>query len=373
MSGGCSKVFGVLFALLFIFASVSALSFYFIETSMLQPDAYLEGLQEGGFSERLTGVLSSELAERLGRDPCFFTSGLCNEVGGAPGYLLRLGASEWEQILDLLVTQAWVQEQSERVVRGVFEALDSQIEDPVVRIELVPIKNRLAGDAGGKIVVVVLNSLPSCTNDQVAQLGEAFVTGGSIDQLLVCSPPPEFSELAVPILRQNLGLLADELPDQIILDLRDLGEVREVGNWSTLTQIRQSARRGLLFSTLIAAVSLLFVFAFTVRSLSDLFAWTGWPFLLTGSIAAALSIGLRSSTALMFRIIFNMSDVAYFRPDTLDFIGDLFQAVIRSLLGGLLLLSIGIAGVGAALLIVSRLVPGRSRASEVGPRPENLH
>jgi hypothetical protein len=75
----------------------------------------------------------------------------------------------------------------------------------------------------------------------------------------------------------------------------------------------------------------------------------------------------------MFRIIFNMSDVAYFRPDTLDFIGDLFQAVIRSLLGGLLLLSIGIAGVGAALLIVSRFVPGRSRTSEVGPRPENLH
>lgn len=373
MSGGCSKLIGVFFALLFVIALTTGLTFNYLESRILQPDAYLEGLQEGELADQLTEVIAGELAESLGNDPCSFTSGLCSETGGAPGYLMRLGAAEWKQILDQLITPDWVQGQADSIIRGVFAAFDSDAPEAMIHIELGTIKGRLEGEAGGRVVEVVLSSMPMCTPEQITQIGQDLVTGGSLEQLLICSPPPELSELIVPILRQELGTLADVLPDEIVVEPSSFGVYGESEDGFAFNRIRESAHWGSILAFVIAAGCLLFAFAFTVRSLREFFFWAGWPLLLAGLITTAISIGIRSSSALIISPLLNMTDMTILQPETLDFIGDLFQAVVRSLLSGMLFISIGIACAGAGLMIVSGLFPKRPQANGVGPRPENLY
>jgi hypothetical protein len=373
MSGGCSKLIGVFFALLFIIAFATGLTFNYLESRIFQPDAYLEGLQEGKLADRLTEVISGELAESLGNDPCSFTLSLCSETGGAPGYLIQLGAAEWKQILDQLITPDWVQGRADSIVRGVFAAFNSDTPEAKVPIELGTIKGKLEGEAGARVVGIVLSSMPLCTPEQIVQLGQDLVTGGSIDQLLICSPPPELSELIVPILRQELATLADELPDEIVVNPNSFGVSGESESGLAFNRIRESIHWGSILAFVIAAGCLLFAFAFTVRSLREFFFWAGWPLFSAGLVTTAISIGVRSTTALIISPLLSMTNMTILQPETLDFIGDLLQAVIRSLFSGMLLISIGIAGVGAGLMIVSRLFPGRPEASGVGPRPENLY
>ncbi|MGD2163433.1 MAG: hypothetical protein PVI81_04560 [Anaerolineales bacterium] len=372
MSGSCSKAIAVFFGILFIFSVLLGVFLYQIEFVLLQPEPYVEAIQEGNLPERLTAIASHELAVRLERDPCTLTIDLCSQLGGPPAYLAQLSQQEWKQILDLLITPEWISEQAEEVVRGLFQWLEPGGPSSAIVVDLQPIKGRMGGETGAQVITLMLTSLPPCSQDQIAQLSELLLSGGNVNQLLVCSPPPEIIRMTLPILNQQMSAGVAEIPDQVSVDLSRIGAATDSGEQLAIHTIRRSLSQGLLVSTVLAAVSILMLVVFAVRSLKDLFVWIGWPLLSTGIIALMISLGVRASSGLIFSTFVGFTEVPMFQPETLDFVRELVRAVIGNLLRGSVFLSAGLAISGGCLLIISRLLPGRAGSTSISQRPRNF-
>jgi hypothetical protein len=371
LTSGCSKALGSIFGLFFILASILGLIFFQLEYKLLQPEPYIDALQRGGLPNRLTEILAQELAVNLEADPCLLTPGMCERIGGPPGYFSQLSEKEWQQLLDLVITPEWLAEQAETVIRGIFQVIESGEANVFVSVNVQPIKARLSGDAGIQIIDLMLASQPVCTPDQVSRIGQLLITGGSVEKLLECAPPPEIRNLAMPILTQQLEVAAEELPNQINLDLGGIADLgiaggRDGGN------LRRFLQNGILWSAVLAAGSLLLALLFSVRSTRDFFTTLGWPVLMVGLIALLGSLGLRSSSGLVFGYLIGTTDALSIQPETLDFANEFIKAVIGTILGDLIILSIGLILVGGLLLMVSRLFAGKPSNENIRHRPENL-
>ncbi len=372
MSKGCSTVLALLFAALFVFAAVTAITLYQLEFTLLQPDAYIDALQENELQERLPNIAADEMAARLDQDPCIITPELCRGDSGPPAYLVQLSEEDWEQALDLLITPEWVASQAEELVRGVFSLLTPGDELTKITFDLQPLKDRLQGPAGEQVIGITLDSLPACTPDQIAQLGQLLLAGGSVDQLLVCSPPPEMLTLAMPILEQQIDVLTAELPGAIVVDLDNVGLQGEPEGAAEIIQAREYLRVALFLSALTAGACLLITLLFAVRSLRDFFVWTGWPVLTVGILVLLISLMVRGSMEVIAQSLSFSQQAPMLQQQTSSFILDLVAVVVDRLLRGVTFLSIGLAAAGLLALVVSRLFPGRTRQTSVGPRPENL-
>jgi hypothetical protein len=368
MSGSCSKVIATLFGILFIFSVLVGMAFYQIEYVLLQPDAYIDAIQEGDLPDKLNEIAATELGHTLERDPCTLTKELCRQLGGPPAYLAQLSQQDWKQILDLLITPEWIRDQSEGVVQGLFDALDPGVSSASITIDLQPIKDRMRGNTGTQVITTMLGSLPTCTQEQIAQLSNLLLTGGDVNQLLICSPPPEIQEITLPIISQQMSLAVAEIPNQIDFDLTGLG-----AEGSGINTLRRSMRQGILVSAVLAAGSLFMMLAFAVRSLRNFFVWLGWPLLSAGVIALAISLSVRASSGFIFSTYIGLTEMPMLQPETLEFIRELVQAVVSNVLSGLVFLSAVIALSGGLSLIVSRLFASGSASTSVNQRPGNLY
>jgi hypothetical protein len=372
MTGGCSKAIGSIFSLIFILASVFGLIFYQLEYQLLQPETYINALRRGDLPNRLTRIVANELASNMEADPCVLTPAMCGRYGGPPVYFSQLSVQEWQQLINLVITPDWIADQAEVIIRGIFQVFEPGEAGLFVSVDVQPIKSRLRGDAGTQIIDLMLSSLPPCTPDQVSSLGELLLTGGNVEQLLECAPPPEIRDLAMPILAQQLETAVGELPNQINLDLENI-IVTELTFGRDLDGLRKLFHTGLLWSALVASASLLLALLFSVRSTRDIFTAIGWPVLTVGLIAMVGSLVLRSSSGLVFGYLLGSIDTLMIQPETLDFVNELIRAIIGSLLGDLIKVLIGLVLVGGLLLVISRLFPGKRRGENVNRRPENLY
>lgn len=373
MSKGCSKILAVFFAILFILAATSAISLYQLEFRFLSPEPYVELLGERDLQTRLVDIAAKEFAVRLDFDPCAATPELCDRAGGPPVYLTRLSEEDLEQIIQLLITPAWVADQGEVLVAGLFNLLTPGEEPTTIALDLQPVKAGLRGQAGEQVIEIVLAAMPECTPEQVAQLGQLLIVGGSVDQLLVCSPPPELISLAMPILEQQIDILAAELPGVMIVDLANVGVQGKPDGVMEILQAREVLRSVLLLSVLAAAASLSITLLFTVRSFRDLFIWTGWPVLVVGLLVLVACILARGTLEFIASSLAFSQQAPLLQPQTSRFILDLAGAVAARLLREVVFLAIGLVAGGLFLLILATLMPGRPRESAVGRRPESLY
>ncbi|MDF1498852.1 MAG: hypothetical protein P1P76_00030 [Anaerolineales bacterium] len=373
MSKSCSGVIGLLLALLFVIAAISALTFYQIEYNLLRPEPYVRALQSGDFSARLTEIASGELAAAFDSDPCMASQELCTQAGGPPAYFVRLSEDDWKRMLDLLITPEWVAEQSETVLRGLFNLLDPDSSFEVPSIEIGTIKARLLGSPGTQLIDLLLGSLPPCTPEQATELAQMFLSGGNVEDLLVCSPPPELSEFALPILNQQLSVVAARLPDQIELPFGDMLSDRTPDGAEAIARARGFIRLGLLVSVAAVAGSLLLMLIFVVRSMRDFSLWSGWPIFSFGVLSLLMTLTIRGSSEALFQYLVVTVDGPVLQPETLSFVGELFQTVIRSVLRESMMIALGATGVGFVLVVSSFFFPGERKQAPVGQRPENLY
>jgi hypothetical protein len=372
MSKSCSNFIGTLFAIVFIFAAIAAIILYQLEFRLLSPEPYVEVLQDRELQQDLVDIAANELAARFDLDPCTATPELCDRVGGPPAYLTQLSEADLKQILMLLTPPDWVSGQAELLVRGLFSLLTPEDNVATITFDIQPVKDRLRGEAGEEITALVLASLPDCTPDQITQLGELLIAGGSVDQLLICSPPPELHSLVMPVLEGQVDLLASELPAVIVLDLANTGVLAESEGILVLYQAREFLRIAFLISLFAAGGSILIALLFVVRSLRGFLFWIGWPLLTIGLLVLLITLGVRGSTGLFVRSLAFSQQVQMLQQQTLSFILDLVNAVVAHVLQGVTYLSIGITAGGALLLITSRFVPLRNQGAEIKKRSSNL-
>ena len=191
-SNGCLgtmiKLIAGFLALLFILTLPISLLIYDVSRVVFSPEI----LSEKVTSELIdSGVLRSFVTDQL-LSPDFL-----EEMG--PGeidfihILSDLSPGDRETLVDIVLPSGWIKNQ----IAGVFNALnvwiDSEEPLPKLVLDVQPFKDRLSRGGAEEILEIIVDSWPSCSPDQNAQIREALQRSEEVP-ILQCEPPEPFRE-----------------------------------------------------------------------------------------------------------------------------------------------------------------------------------
>ncbi|MCJ7825319.1 MAG: hypothetical protein MUP44_10500 [Anaerolineales bacterium] len=295
----CARFLAGVFALLFIVSASITLLVYNLDATLLDSETYKATLIEEDIYAILPGFVGQQIQHAMTFNPCLESPDQCeddsgrgNPEGGPPAYFRILSDEDWEYLIGTLLDPEWLQTAVESVLDQVFENLNSDAPLQPISVSLVGLKVKLAGEVGYQALRDLLEKQPDCTPEQILQLNESQVSGGAMDEFLLCNPPEILEEVVDPLMREAIQSAVSGIPDEMTFELPFL-------DMSASTNIEQSggdpiqsllaARRQLRFAFLIPITFLLLLTIFGVRSLRDWLLWWGVPLLLTGLISILIS------------------------------------------------------------------------------------
>lgn len=303
------------FAALFVLSSVAVLILYFPINQLLNPDFYKENLANHQIYQRVPEYIAQSLAtgttqDRCRQDPdlpnCSDQEGATEEqtpTEGPPIYFLILNQQEWEAVLNDLIDPAWLQTQTESIIDQVFHILLTA-PDPLntsIRISLIDMKSRLAGEEGTQAFLNILDAQPDCSFDQVLSLLQLGLGLPSTIDSILCRPPDYVITELTPIVQSFLinavKLIPEELhinPFDTFFETSSIESYPSPGTPSIPDQIQtlRTTRKAISMSPMVPLLFIFLVTVFAVRSLRDFLLWWGISFLSAGLITLILAISV---------------------------------------------------------------------------------
>lgn len=256
------KSAAVLFALVFILTGLAAMLAFNLERKAFNPEMYQQVFATQRFYEKFPALLAEGLSSSVPSKEL-------------PSALQSLSAKNWENFINVLLPPETLKAMGDNALISLFDYLDYRSES--AKISLLPLKESLTSDTGVQAVVALMQSQPDCTLAQVAQMTVSMING---EQFVLCNPPPELVNLAIPVIQTQLQLTAQVIPDSVLL----LNPTEEAGQ----KDLRRQLKAARLFMSLCPLIPMFFLFLMTVlvvRSLYDWLSWWGVPFLVTGLLA----------------------------------------------------------------------------------------
>jgi hypothetical protein len=290
-------LFGWIFTLLFVIATIGVLFSLFPTRKLLDPDFYKQALAEVQIYQRLPETIAQQLASNFTQN---------DGEANTPVYLMLLDQQEWESIISNLISPALLQTQTENILDQFFAILLTA-PDPVntpIEVSLQEVKSRLAGPEGIQAFNQILNAQEPCSLDQLMgllQLGLGMET--SINTLL-CRPPDYVISELNPVVEAFLSAAVDQMPNQVsfnipfvMLDSSVVGNPSESiqGEMPAFIQNLRLGNTLISWSPLLPLGLILLVTIFVVRSVKDFFTWWGGALLTSGGISLLLSLVLFTS------------------------------------------------------------------------------
>ncbi len=322
---------------------------------IFQPDALTQVLKNQVLD---SGLIGDRLRET-------FVSDQWMDALGAEGSELRpvfkhLSPSEREEILALALPEGWLQAQVERMIRGFYAWVDSDQTLPRVGLDMTPVKAHLLRGGIDAMVEILMDSWPSCTDEQAAQLGQEILRAGTL--------PESFCEPSEP-LRSQLALVAASSLKEQVDQIPNFAPFLESTNTSEAVQMKEQLRflRAIMLWGWFLPLSLLgFVMALAIRSREDLQRWWSLPLLLSG---AATFIWALIGSASRLRVARNISQgVAGEGALLQSAVQAGFDGILKEALGSLYVQSFVLIAAGAAIwfglrLLRSKTTPASSAAA----------
>jgi hypothetical protein len=298
--GSCSKTIAAGFAIIFIISALSVLILFNLQSHYLDPETYKTVLDKQEVYDRLPAILAEQIAYSMTYNPCLENPEECvgedpgdDENNGPPPYLKNLKTEDWERMFSIILTPEWTKSQSESILDQFFNFLDSDEQKVTIAISLIGLKENLIGQKGMEFIRIVIEAQPPCTETFLGLIINAAAGDFSPDQLLLCRPPERVLDGLTPTMEAALGLVVDDLPDQVVLRKKVFVED---GNASTSNSVYapqktlQTVRTLIQFSPILPLIFLVLIAFFAVRSLKDLLFWWGIPFMIVG--LSVLGMGL---------------------------------------------------------------------------------
>jgi hypothetical protein len=279
--------------------------------------------------------------------------------------LQDLSPGDRETLVDIVLPPGWIKSQ----IAGVFNALNDWIdgEEPVPKLVLniQPFKERLMSGGAEEILETIVDSWPSCTPDQTAQVREAL-QGSENVPFQRCEPPEPYRErfmgLAIEMMMETLR----EIPPEFVIGEEEI-DPQEMGDMMALKDLIRLVRSLSQAIWLVPVAMLGLIMAFAIRSWSDLGRWWGIPLLLSGIIifgyVLLMPIGREQ---LLTRLL---PDMRYESPAIYEMGRLVVEGLIEVILGLLMFHALLIGGVGLVILLVGWLI-GRRKAT--GPPREKV-
>lgn len=249
-----ARIVAVLCTGLFVLSALAALVLFNVERRAFNPATYNRALVSEDFYAQFPLLLGNLLSTNLGQN--------------APAFVEGMTAEQWSTLVKGLLPEPELRAMTEDTINQVFAYLNGETQNP--QISTLPLKRSLNSPAGVEAVLNIIQSLPSCTLEQVTKLLTSPGQG-------LCNPPPEVLDLVRPLIRTQLQITAAAIPDQI--PLITVGDTTQANpGFQALRGIRLLMR----LSPLLPLGLLLLITVLVVRTLRSWLGWWGWPFLLTG-------------------------------------------------------------------------------------------
>jgi len=276
--------------------------------------------------------------------PCLAQSGTGGPGGGSgmPPFMQNLTAADWQAILTILLPPGDLQTMTESALDQIFAYLNGGTDR--VTVPLVKLKERLTGPTGTDLIMQMINSLPSCTEQEMAQMTSGTSNGG----MVLCKPPEDALAAVIPQLQEQLNVVASQLPDEAAIIKPPSPGAPSFGTGpigvDPITTFRM-VRLMIPLTLLLPLAFLLLVTLFAVRSLKSWMRWWGIPIFVSG----ALALGLGVSALPALNVAFTFIGIPPSIPTDIARIGlDLVRSIVLTIseridLQAIILLAFGLA------------------------------
>ncbi len=363
-SNGCLGTMMTLIAgflvLLFILTLPITLLIFDVSRVVFSPQV----LSEQVTSELIdSGVLRSFVTDQL-LSPDFL-----EEMG--PGdidfmqILQDLSPGDRETLVDIVLPSGWIKSQ----IAGVFNALniwiDSEEPLPKLVLDIQPFKDRLMMGGAEEILEMIVDSWPSCTPDQNAQLREALQRSEEVP-ILQCEPPEPYRERLMGFATEMMMEALREIPPKFVIGGEEIEPQEAVDMLAMKEWIRLG--RTLSRSIWLVPIALLgLIMAFAIRSWSEFGRWWGIPLLLSGVIIFGYILLMPIAREQMLTRL--LADIRYESPAVYGMARMVVSALVEVILGLLMFHALLFGGIGLVILVVGWLI---GRRTTTGPPVERL-
>lgn len=271
-----ARILATLCAVVFVPVAGLAIFSYSLGTRFAQPEPYRAALAQAGAYAKFPEV-AAEVAVKAARD----SKPKEGEAAGPTAALGKLTREDWVALLRPLASAAYLQGETERLLRDWFAALHGHLPENAGQVELAEFKRRLVAPEFEAAYLQMLANKPACSDEQLSAAG-----GLPVD----CRPSADQLPAVREAFRGLVKTAAASLPDHYdtFAGMRETGsagaaslqEARE-----DVADLEHLARLSLLLPTIL----LMLIAAFSVRSIKGLLLWCGTPCLLAGALTALLS------------------------------------------------------------------------------------
>lgn len=331
-------------AVVFVISSIVVLVLFNIEAKAFSSATYKQAFESQGLYQRIPEILAGTLTTYV------------TQNGSAVPFLQILSPADWQSSIALLIPPEELKQMGDNALDGTFDYLNGRTNSAT--LSLLPVKTRLAGDAGMQLVLQILQRQPACTPEQLAQMALGL-SGG---QVTLCNPPPEAMGLMAPFIQAQLQSMVALFPN----------EVTFIPGTTSGTpadpRIKLNAVRSAVRLTPFIPIFFLFGIAvFAVRSLVDWLTWWGWSFMVAGggSILAGLFGAPVAGGILGFAI--QTQGAAFIPPVLASSIAETARAVAGEMLAPVVIQGFVLGFIGLGMAIAAALLTARAKTKVIPP------
>jgi len=296
-----ARFFAVMFAICFVILTTIILVSVTLELTLFNPETYKRALIEENVYQRLPSLFADQLIYTFENRACLDDPSQCFEEGeepssgerNPPAYFQNLSTDDWKHIFSVLITPAWVQEQTESLIDQISNFLDTDQPELTLTVSLEDFKTRLAGEEGMQLFEYIVQAQPPCTLEHLVTIA-GMILSGDLNDIPACAPPPEVVSQLSPLIHSLLGEVVATMPDQVEITHLQQNELAYPDSQYTLFDFRTSlkwARFATRLSLFIPFMLLFLILVLGVRSLKGWLLWWGIPLCITGLLLFGLVAG----------------------------------------------------------------------------------
>lgn len=279
--------------------------------------------------------------------------------------LQDLSPGDRETLVDIVLPSGWIKSQIARVFNALNIWIDSEEPLPKLVLDIQPFKDRLMMGGAEEILEMIVDSWPSCTPDQNAQLREALQRSEEVP-ILQCEPPEPYRERLMGLTTEMMMEALREIPPEFVIGGEEIDPQEAVDMLAMKEWIRLG--RTLSRSIWLVPIALLgLIMAFAIRSWSEFGRWWGIPLLLSGVIIFGYILLMPIAREQMLTRL--LADIRYESPAVYGMARMVVSALVEVILGLLMFHALLFGGIGLVILVVGWLI---GRRTTTGPPVERL-
>ena len=298
--------------------------------------------------EQMTDILAGELVNS-GALQQFAVEAMLSRGGEEnpeSGPLDFLGRQRLDELLTSLFPPDWARSQVGGIVEALYAWIDNDRLKPELGLDIQPVKDRLSAGGAEQLAREVVDSWPSCGQEQIQSLERDALRIGELPPFF-CQPPEPLRSRVVATATDFILGQSRNLPSNLSLGEGDGPEASP----DSIMQSKRSLRflRGFAEAGWMLPVSLLgLIVAVTARSWAALLRWWGGPILAAG-LGTFTTLGISEAIAEQARNSqpFHSTVGVFLEPVVQDVIGRLLDAVG----GRMFVLAFVITALGLAMLL----------------------